>query len=133
MKIKVEKASGVTLDWLVAKCEGFTDYDPDTEKMLPPRKEDGWVNLYEYPYSTRWSLGGPIIELEGIDLYCNVPFGIAQKYKDWTTSWRARYCRCGCGTEMMHGPTPLIAAMRCYVALKLGEEAEVPDELLNQL
>ena len=27
------------------------------------------------------------------------------------------------------GPTPLIAAMRCYVASKLGDEVEVPDEL----
>ena len=28
-----------------------------------------------------------------------------------------------------HGPTPLIAAMRCYVASKLGDEVDVPDEL----
>lgn len=27
------------------------------------------------------------------------------------------------------GPTPLIAAMRCYVASKLGDEVEIPDEL----
>jgi hypothetical protein len=27
------------------------------------------------------------------------------------------------------GPTPLIAAMRCYVTLKLGDEVEVPEEL----
>jgi hypothetical protein len=30
----------------------------------------------------------------------------------------------------MHGHTPLIAAMRCYVASKLGDEVEIPDELL---
>ncbi len=29
-----------------------------------------------------------------------------------------------------YGSTPLIAAMRCYVASKLGEEVEVPDELI---
>jgi len=27
------------------------------------------------------------------------------------------------------GPTPLIAAMRCYVASKLGDEVEIPQEL----
>ena len=27
------------------------------------------------------------------------------------------------------GSTPLIAAMRCYVASKLGDEVEVPEEL----
>ena len=26
-------------------------------------------------------------------------------------------------------PTPLIAAMRCYVASKLGDEVDVPEEL----
>jgi hypothetical protein len=29
------------------------------------------------------------------------------------------------------GPTPLIAAMRCYVASVLGDEVEVPDSLTN--
>jgi hypothetical protein len=28
------------------------------------------------------------------------------------------------------GPTPLIAAMRCYVASKLGDEVEIPEELI---
>jgi len=30
------------------------------------------------------------------------------------------------------GDTPLIAAMRCYVASKLGDEVDVPEELLEQ-
>jgi hypothetical protein len=29
----------------------------------------------------------------------------------------------------LDGPTPLIAAMRCYVASKLGDEVELPEEL----
>jgi hypothetical protein len=29
------------------------------------------------------------------------------------------------------GPTPLIAAMRCYVASKLGDTVEIPEELLT--
>jgi len=28
-----------------------------------------------------------------------------------------------------YGPTPLIAAMRCYVASKMGDEIDVPTEL----
>jgi hypothetical protein len=31
---------------------------------------------------------------------------------------------------MQNGPTPLIAAMRCYVASKFGDEVETPEELL---
>lgn len=32
-------------------------------------------------------------------------------------------------TSELTGPAPLIAAMRCYVASKLGEEVEIPEEL----
>lgn len=31
----------------------------------------------------------------------------------------------------MRGPTPLVAAMRCYVASTLGNEVNVPEELLS--
>jgi hypothetical protein len=31
-----------------------------------------------------------------------------------------------------YGHTPLIAAMRCYVASKLGDEVEIPQELLGE-
>ena len=33
-------------------------------------------------------------------------------------------------TSELTGPTPLIAAMRYLIASKLGDEVEVPDELL---
>ena len=29
-----------------------------------------------------------------------------------------------------YGPTPLIAAMRCYCCAKLGDEVDIPDELV---
>ena len=32
--------------------------------------------------------------------------------------------------DCSHGTTPLIAAMRCYVKSKLGNEVEIPEELL---
>jgi hypothetical protein len=34
------------------------------------------------------------------------------------------------GTEVFeYGSSPLEAAMRCYVASKLGDEVDIPDEL----
>ena len=64
-------------------------------------------------YSTDWALAGPIIEREKMTL-------------EWTgEDWMA-YIR---HDEEYFGPTPLIAAMRCYVASQLGDEVEVPDEL----
>jgi len=65
-------------------------------------------------YSTDWAQGGPIIERERIDvLYEHDLRWIAVPQK---------------GIES-YGPTPLIAAMRCYVASKLGDEVEIPEGL----
>ena len=35
-------------------------------------------------------------------------------------------------TQDLIGSTHLIAAMRCYVASKLGDEVEVPDETIGE-
>ena len=114
-QINVAEATCPALDWAVATCEGYTEYDPETDKLLPPRKEYGWVSLFDLNYSTDWAQGGPIIEREGIDLDYWPDGGYWQATSDTYDSF---------------GPTPLIAAMRCFVASKLGETAEVPEELL---
>jgi hypothetical protein len=64
-------------------------------------------------YSTDWSQGGPIIERERIELEHD---GFA---------WWARIK----ADEDYTGPTPLIAAMRCYVTSKLGDTVDLPEEL----
>ena len=67
--------------------------------------------------STDWSQGGPIIEREKIRLN----YGVGEE---------GFYCEAyiTAGT-CQHGPTPLTAAMRCYVASKLGDKVDVPEEL----
>ena len=97
--IKVAEATELQLDWLVARIEG---------DELP---KSGGKGL---DYSTDWAQGGPLIEREGISIYC------------MTSDWSAAYNPSGATQD---GPTPLIAAMRCYVASKLGDTAEVPEEL----
>ena len=122
MKIKTSDLQGIALDFMVAKAGGG--------------KGDVWnfiaahADRSMYHYSSDWARGGPIIEREGIDLWCNTPSSIAEKHSGWTSSWRACFHRCGVGTEPCYGLTPLIAAMRCYVASKLGDEVDVPEELL---
>lgn len=72
-------------------------------------------------FSTDWSDGGPIIEREEIDIYCH------ESPKAGCGWWVAEIT----GTKAKgKGNTPLSAAMRCYVASKLGNEVEVPEELL---
>ena len=68
-----------------------------------------------YNPSTNWAQGGPIIERERILIQPEI----------CSNAWNAISMQ---GTED-YGPTPLIAAMRCYVASKLGDEIEVPSEL----
>lgn len=76
--------------------------------------------IEDYHPSTDWSQGGPIIERERIDIVSD-PNGTA----GWMALTYVNFSK-----VFKSGPTPLIAAMRCYVASKLGDEAEIPEELL---
>ena len=98
--MKVSELSGFALDWAVAKCE----YQPVCDGFDDNCPE----------YSSNWAEGGPIIEREKTAIKEN-------GYGHW-------FAKVGAG-KWMRGPTPLIAAMRCYVASKLGSEVEIPEEL----
>jgi len=100
--MKVIDLEGAALDWAVWACE-----KPDDEFLQQRRKCR--------PYSNDWAQGGPIIERERI-----------ATWGDGNLYWEAE-----CGWAWGKGPTPLIAAMRCYVTSKVGEEIEVPDELME--
>jgi hypothetical protein len=77
--------------------------------------EDVYCFDGSYIPSTNWAQGGPIIEREGISWHCGNK-----------ASWHAY----GYGSaDNISGPTPLIAAMRCYVASKLGDDVDIPEEL----
>ena len=109
--IKVAEATGPVLDWLVAKCLGEREDETlDPLTWLYTAKPTGC-----WDFCTNWSQGGPIIEREGISIY------------RMTSDWSAAYNPSGATQD---GPTPLIAAMRCYVASVMGETVEVPEELL---
>lgn len=113
MKVKTSELTGAALDWAVARCLG-------TEHLFAGH-EVGRLH-----YSTDWAQGGPIIEREGICLYFN------QEDADWEAYIVCEDKKFG-GVERFEctGSTPLIAAMRCYVASKLGEECDIPDELIT--
>ena len=107
MKIKTSELTGTALDWAVAKCEGMTIWEKAPAAL--------WAG---YTPSTNWAQGGPIIEREGICVFLRPPH--------WPENnrWSARQEK-----DASLGPTPLIAAMRCYVASKLGDEVDVPEDL----
>ena len=123
--MKTSELTGAALDWAVAKCEGATDFWFDTVATywVKLNGEDralryGWAQAY-LP-STDWSQGGPIIERERINIR---PNQADSRFKAFVVIPP---------TGLAHrqdGPTPLIAAMRCYVASKLGDDVEIPEEL----
>lgn len=123
--MKTAELEGAALDAAVAMAEG------KLFEMLP----DEWgepatylvlmVNLPKFRLpvvgdkvkfcpSTDWRLGGPILERENIQLGgygTNRQAEIRDDDKPWVTMW---------------GETLLIAAMRAYVASRLGDDVELP-------
>ena len=109
MKVKISEATGPVLDWMAAaaNCNRLGG----VARAAPAA-----------PYSTDWSQGGPIIEREGINLMFSHP--------DSSYAQHGVMCIAHRNGKYLEGPTPLIAAMRCFVASRLGDEVDVPEELM---
>lgn len=107
--MKTSELSGAALDWAVAKCENRNF------KLI-----ESFLDYYdegEMRYSTDWAQGGPIIGKT------NITIGPAH----FSTSEYEAFTKYG--NKALYGQTPLIAAMRCYVASILGDDVEIPKEL----
>lgn len=119
--METSKLIGPALDWAVAKCENAWWWDEFPEELNKPEGISLDSGGYYMP-SIDWSQGGPIIEQEmlerGFDVWRN----------DGMNTCVATYER-GLPDSYHYGTIPLIAAMRCYVASKLGNEVEIPEEL----
>lgn len=128
MKLKTSELAGAALDWAVAAALNAQFQEDRVIKVCRHEATTpAWIerenapgsapHYHRYSPSTGWAQGGPIIDLEGI--------GFFQKKDEG-------YCQAAMpGAEFIQwGPTPLMAAMRCYVASKLGYDVDVPEELL---
>lgn len=109
MKIKTDDLIGPALDWAVTSIEYPRLKERDTEG-----------DVYYIDYSKEWESAGPIIERE----YISVCAHLVGKWNAYLPNEKASL------EFLRSGPTPLIAAMRYYVASKLGDEIEVPEEIL---
>lgn len=119
-QVKTETLSNLALNWAVCKAGGGA-------KDLKLWQE-GYSNGSDmFHYSTDWAQGGPIIDEEGIELICNLNPAEAATFK-CEPHWRASIRGWAKGA-VWYGPTALVAAMRCYVASKLGDTVEIPAEL----
>ncbi len=126
--MKTSELIGPALDWAVAKCEGKNGVlrDDGITRCIVIASASG-VYKGTWKPSVNWSQSGPIIERELIRVIAPTMRGI-----DWIARIKQGLPSSMHGWFEKTGPTPLIAAMRCYVASKLGEEVEIPNELIGK-
>jgi len=112
MKIKTSELTGMPLDFAVvyAEASGLDTKNVLSKGVLVMAVKRGAVRR-----STDWAQGGPLIERNLITIF--------RHDEEWFAHSQLST------PEDFHGDTPLIAAMRCYVASKLGDEVEIPEEL----
>lgn len=116
MKVKTADLIGPALDWAVAKCEGAVPLISWDKRLYGAIGDT-------FDYSTDWAQGGPIIERK----HLSIEAWSAPNDEGVECFWYSTEDKFD--AETWDGPTPLIAAMRCYVASKLGDEIEIPEEL----
>ncbi len=121
MKVKTNELIGPALDWAVAKCEGFKYelYEHNRKKW-----KNGLYRPQHWQPSTDWAQGGPIIERSSTHIWTSRKDAAYAGHPD--SYWVAEMTEIG---DIWWGPTPLIAAMRCIVAGKLGDTVDIPKEL----
>lgn len=134
MKINTNELIDEALNWAVIVAE-HGKHDANNQRHVEHFKNiRGGHPLHQQGhYSTNWAHGGPIIEREGITVREISP--IMGKTEVIARRWLAEMFRAPekVRKALGHGPTPLIAAMRCYVAHKLGDEVDIPDELIRSV
>jgi hypothetical protein len=113
--IKTSELSGKALDYAVALCEGTGYIGGASQEMREHRLKMG---VRPPDYSSNWVQGGPIAEREKICIL------------DANGAWAGRktYWDNSKDSLIFYGKTPLVAAMRCFVASKMGDSVEIPEE-----
>lgn len=113
MKVKTSELSGKALDWAVAETQG-------RKRIATTRKEFG-LNVAKKivpPYSTEWAWCGPLIASFGVWL--------SDDEGAFTASCKPHFDR-----DIYDAETPQISICRAVVAAKLGDEVDIPDELME--
>ena len=140
-KIKTTALTGPALDFAVSVAKGIpveeiyiSGKSPYISIFRRNRDEEGNLNgCYttgpDLLFSTKWEAGGPIIQQEMMRIISPLEKGV-----DWVARIKITPIKGDfLGWHEARGATPLIAAMRCYVFSKLGEVAEIPNELIARM
>lgn len=123
--VKTSELIGPALDWAVDVAQtGKANFELWAYRSLFDQRRS---------WTTSWHFGGPLIDKALLSVY---PFFIDGNMGGWSSCdpLNLKYDENGSfidGSDFAQdGPTALVAAMRCYVASKLGDKVEVPEELM---
>ena len=132
-KAKTNELTGPALDWAVQEIEYqrmVAEGEHVKQWVLDDHRAGAGINHY----STNWLWGGPIIQREGLNLsvdYQDDALSDDMVQIGWKGNlWNNSVPGTAGFLQWAYGPTPLIAAMRCLAASKLGDEIEIPETLL---
>lgn len=118
MKIKTDNLVGDALDWAVELARGTHWSSNDYFCYKNP---DYFDKNPEWRYSREWSIAGPLLSEAKIS-----------RTIDDSGLWIA-YFAYNYGDEKQHmacNRDELTAGLKCYVKLRLGNEIDIPKELL---
>lgn len=120
MKIKTAELTGAALDWAVAKAVGLK---PIINRRLNPvvRTFRG-LSSDGYAPSNNWAQCGPLRDKFKIDV---------MDFSDDSEPYISASYEKNHGMYSVEADSALIAICRAVVSCKLGDEVEVPDELVR--
>lgn len=152
VKVATAELTGPALDWAVLVCL-HGKHDPSNPKHVQHfhNLRAGHPLHQQAYFSTNWAHGGMILDEAGISVIrCDDDWGVdkdgftndtripvwaasqGQRSVETSTEHQSHEAMYQVGVaECFYGETSLIAAMRCYVASKLGKEVDIPLALAN--
>ncbi|MEI9569465.1 phage protein NinX family protein [Atlantibacter hermannii] len=120
MKVKTSELSGVQLDVAVALALEMTGGDLRVRGGYGCSYYNG-SGLKTFSPSTNWSQCGELVK----------PHEVAFAPHPVGKLWRACALKAPINNVIEEGETPQIAICRAVVAAKLGDEVDIPDELME--
>lgn len=148
VRTMVATLSGCALDWAVAKCEGL-DISLGDAWNAPVARDiitvyHGGVSFHlckggVWAPSSDGAQGGPIAERADIsvlrcdddDYECEPWAAIKGRLRRTRVEGSRDMAYQQFLSHLVHGPTPLVASMRCHVSSHVGTEIDIPEVLLT--
>lgn len=141
-KVLISDLEDTALNWAIAKSLGYKLYKDEILRYVMQgwwisgisKDPNAWVPLDDFSPSTNWARAGQIIEKERIsvealregDGWCACIGCTPHDFLLWDQKYQA-------DAAYGEGPTPLVAAMRCFVASRNTENfIEIPDCLVEE-